>query len=51
MMTKEDTKAIEKELSLKEIRAFLKTLDLIGRKNLTIPNIRAYAQDALKTKE
>jgi len=51
MMTKEDTKAIEKELSLKEIRVFLKTLDMIGKKNLTIPNIRAYAQDRILDKK
>jgi len=50
-MTKEVTKAIEKELSLKEIRAFLTTLDIIGRKKLTIPNIRAYAQDRILDKK
>ena len=45
MMAPETKKAIEKELTLKEILPFLKTLDIIINKNLSIPNIREYAQD------
>lgn len=51
MMQKETKKAIEKELTLKEIRSFLKTLDLIIKKSLSIPSIREYAQDNAKIKE
>lgn len=48
MLTKEETKTIEKELSLKEIKSFLKTLDLIYEKKLSIPNLRAYAEEKSK---
>lgn len=46
MITKDETKAIEKELTIKEIIPFLKTLNIIGRKNLSIPQIRAYAEES-----
>lgn len=45
MMQKETIKVIEKELNLKEIKSFLKILDLISEKKLSIPNLRAYVEN------
>jgi len=45
MLQKEDIKAIEKEMDYKTVKAFLKTLDIIGEKKLSIPKLRAYVEE------
>ena len=49
-LQKDEVKTIEKELDLKTIKSFLKTLDLIIDRKLSIPNLRAYVEDKASEK-
>ena len=49
MLEKDEIKKIEKVFSFKEVKSFLKTLDLAYEKKLSIPNLRAYVEDKQTT--
>lgn len=47
-LQKEEIEVIENGINFKKAKAFLETLDMLYKKKITIPNLRAYVQENIK---